>query len=99
MVIVCCVQTYVQHSLQENADMIVKLLETAHVYICGDTSMARDVLYTFINILIGHAAMSQQEARTYLDTMKESGRYHEDIFGVTLRTAEVTDRFRSAATR
>ena len=25
------------------------------------------------------------------------GHYHEDIFGVTLRTAEVTDRVRNAA--
>lgn len=93
------VQTYVQHSIQENADMLVKLLDVAHVYVCGDTSMARDVLYTLVNILISHAAMSQQEARRFVDTMKEGGRYHEDIFGVTLRTAEVTDRFRSAATR
>lgn len=61
--------------------------------------MARDVFYTFFNICIGHAAMNQVEARVYLDTMKEGGRYHEDIFGVTLRTAEVTDRFRTAATR
>lgn len=94
-----CLQMYVQHHLQENADMLVKLLDAAHVYICGDASMARDVLYTTVNLLTSHAAMSQQEARNFVDAMKEAGRYHEDIFGVTLRTAEVTDRFRSAAKR
>lgn len=30
---------------------------------------------------------------------QSSGRYHEDIFGVTLKTREVTDRVRSAAKR
>ena len=30
---------------------------------------------------------------------QSSGRYHEDIFGVTLKTKEVTDRVRTAAKR
>ena len=93
-------QEYVQHKLKENADMLVKLLlEGAHFYVCGDASMARDVSHTVLNILSNYAAMTEQEARNFMDAMKENGLYHEDIFGVTLRTAEVTDRYRNAARR
>lgn len=33
----------------------------------------------------------------YFYTLKDNGYYHEDIFGVTLKTAEVTNRVRAAA--
>lgn len=80
--------------------MVVKLLlEGAHFYVCGDASMARDVTHTILNILSNYAAMTEQEARNFVDAMKENGLFHEDIFGVTLRTAEVTDRYRNAARR
>ncbi len=48
-------------------------------------------------ILEDNAAMSAEEARQHINTMKDSGYYHEDIFGVTLKTAEVTSRVRTAA--
>lgn len=93
-------QVYVQHKLKENAEKLVKLLlKGAHFYVCGDASMARDVSRTILNILSNYAAMTEQEARNFMDAMKENGLYHEDIFGVTLRTAEVTDRYRNAARR
>ena len=41
--------------------------------------------------------MSGEQARKLIETMKDKGRYHEDIFGVTLKTAEVTTRVRTAA--
>jgi len=44
-----------------------------------------------------NAAMSAEQARKVIDTMKDKGFYHEDIFGVTLKTAEVTSRVRTAA--
>ncbi|XP_032236183.1 nitric oxide synthase, brain isoform X2 [Nematostella vectensis] len=48
-------------------------------------------------LLEEYAAMTQQEAQEFIDNLKSSGRYHEDIFGVTLRTREVTNRVRTAA--
>ena len=51
------------------------------------------------NIFEEYAAMSSDEARRTIETMKEQGMYHEDIFGVTLKTAEVTNRIRNAARR
>ncbi len=41
--------------------------------------------------------MSAEEARRFINSMKDNGFYHEDIFGVTLKTAEVTSRVRTAA--
>ena len=49
------------------------------------------------SILEDNAAMSSEEARHLINSMKDSGLYHEDIFGVTLKTAEVTTRVRTAA--
>ena len=86
--------------MKENADLLVNLLlEGAHFYVCGDISMARDVSYVLYDILVKNAAMTIQEAKEFLDAMKENDMYHEDIFGVTLKTAEVTDRYRNAARR
>jgi nitric oxide synthase oxygenase domain/subunit/sulfite reductase alpha subunit-like flavoprotein len=91
---------YVQDKMREDADMLVKLLlEGAHFYVCGDISMARDVQYVLNDILVKNAAMTVQEAKEFVDAMKENNMYHEDIFGVTLKTAEVTDRYRTAARR
>ena len=92
---------YVQDKLKEEADTVVQLLiaRGAHFYVCGDISMANDVSHTLHSILTHNAAMTDQEARSFVTGMKENGTYHEDIFGVTLRTAEVTDRFRTAARR
>ena len=86
--------------MKENADLLVNLLlEGAHFYVCGDISMARDVSYVLYDILVKNAAMTVQEAKEFVDAMKENDMYHEDIFGVTLKTAEVTDRYRNAARR
>ncbi|KAG8146231.1 hypothetical protein E2320_012603 [Naja naja] len=69
---------YVQDILQEQlASSVYKALKEkgGHVYVCGDVTMAGDVLKTIQSI--------------------DDNRYHEDIFGVTLRTYEVTNRLRS----
>ena len=40
--------------------------------------------------------MSSDQARRWIETMKDTGLYHEDIFGVTLKHQEVTTRVRTA---
>ena len=93
------IQTYVQHLLKENADKIVNQLidERGHFYVCGDISMAADVCRTLQGIFEETAAMSSEHARKLIETMKDKGYYHEDIFGVTLKHQEVTTRVRTAA--
>ena len=93
------IQTYVQHLLKENADKVVNQLidERGHFYVCGDISMAADVCRTLQGIFEETAAMSSEQARKLIETMKDKGYYHEDIFGVTLKHQEVTTRVRTAA--
>ncbi|OTF73908.1 hypothetical protein BLA29_005645 [Euroglyphus maynei] len=67
-----------------------------HIYVCGDVSMAQDVNKTLQFILNENGI---HDADMTLLSLKESMRYHEDIFGITLRTAEVTNRNRSDAVR
>ena len=41
--------------------------------------------------------MSGEQARKLIESMKDNGFYHEDIFGVTFKHREVTTRVRTAA--
>ena len=68
--------------------------QSGHIYVCGDVSMADDANKTIKSILLENGVLDPEMAIYYL---KESQRYHEDIFGITLRTAEVTNKGRSDA--
>ncbi|XP_075436568.1 nitric oxide synthase 3 isoform X2 [Ascaphus truei] len=65
-----------------------------HMYICGDVTMATDVLQTVQLILVSQGDMSVIEAGDFIGELRDQNRYHEDIFGITLRTQEVTSRVR-----
>ncbi|EDV29685.1 uncharacterized protein TRIADDRAFT_19964 [Trichoplax adhaerens] len=92
---------YVQDLMKDHGgDLLHTILdEDGHIYVCGDVSMAADVSRTIQNLLIDYGLFDQEDAIEYVKTMKERGRYHEDIFGITLRTGEVTERIRKAAQR
>lgn len=65
---------YVQHLLRENAiyvcDAIV--MNGAHVYVCGDVTMAADVLRTLQDMLQEYSAMSQEDVQKYILDMRVS---------------------------
>uniref|UniRef100_A0A8B9PK17 Nitric oxide synthase n=1 Tax=Apteryx owenii TaxID=8824 RepID=A0A8B9PK17_APTOW len=85
---------YVQDVLQEQlAQTVYKALKEqgGHIYVCGDVTMAGDVLKTIQRIVRQQGQLSVEEAGAFISKL----RYHEDIFGVTLRTYEVTNRLRS----
>uniref|UniRef100_A0A8B9EGI6 nitric-oxide synthase (NADPH) n=1 Tax=Anser cygnoides TaxID=8845 RepID=A0A8B9EGI6_ANSCY len=85
---------YVQDVLQEQlAQTVYKALKEqgGHIYVCGDVTMAGDVLKTVQRIVRQQGQLSVEEAGAFMSKL----RYHEDIFGVTLRTYEVTNRLRS----
>ncbi|XP_032898999.1 nitric oxide synthase, brain isoform X1 [Amblyraja radiata] len=89
---------YVQDVLREHySDQIVELLQDqgGHIYVCGDVTMAGDVLKTIQHILAQQGKMSLEDAGIFISKLRDENRYHEDIFGVTLRTHEVTNRLRS----
>ncbi|XP_057214123.1 nitric oxide synthase, brain [Triplophysa rosa] len=89
---------YVQDVLREQlSETVYKQLreEGGHIYVCGDVTMAGDVLKTVQQIFKLHGNMSLEDAGFYISKLRDENRYHEDIFGVTLRTYEVTNRLRS----
>uniref|UniRef100_A0A8D2MKC1 Nitric oxide synthase n=1 Tax=Zonotrichia albicollis TaxID=44394 RepID=A0A8D2MKC1_ZONAL len=91
-------QKYVQDVLQEQlAQTVFKALKEqgGHIYVCGDVTMAGDVLKAVQLIVRQQGQLSAEEAGAFLSKLRDDSRYHEDIFGVTLRTYEVTNRLRS----
>nr|ADK62525.1 endothelial nitric oxide synthase [Rhinella marina] len=90
-------KTYVQDILRTQlASHVYEVLrqKNGHMYICGDVTMATDVLQTVQLILVSQGDMSIVEAGDYIGELRDQNRYHEDIFGITLRTQEVTSRVR-----
>ncbi|MGH0145570.1 UNVERIFIED_CONTAM: hypothetical protein FKN15_018663 [Acipenser sinensis] len=88
---------YVQDILREQlASKVFRTLceQRGHMYVCGDVTMAKDVLDTVQEILSVHGEMSLDEAGEYLSKLRDQSRYHEDIFGITLRTHEVRSLIR-----
>uniref|UniRef100_A0A493TR03 nitric-oxide synthase (NADPH) n=1 Tax=Anas platyrhynchos platyrhynchos TaxID=8840 RepID=A0A493TR03_ANAPP len=93
---------YVQDVLQEQlAQTVYKALKEqgGHIYVCGDVTMAGDVLKTVQRIVRQQGQLSVEEAGAFISKLRDDSRYHEDIFGVTLRTYEVTNRLRSESIR
>uniref|UniRef100_A0A3P8X274 nitric-oxide synthase (NADPH) n=1 Tax=Cynoglossus semilaevis TaxID=244447 RepID=A0A3P8X274_CYNSE len=89
---------YVQDVLREQLSEIVYQYlreEGGHIYVCGDVTMAGDVLKTVQQIVKQQGNMTLEDAGFFISKLRDENRYHEDIFGVTLRTYEVTNRLRS----
>ncbi|KYN45005.1 Nitric oxide synthase, salivary gland [Trachymyrmex septentrionalis] len=92
-------KTYVQDLIQSEASQIYKMVvyERGHFYVCGDCTMAEDVYQTLKQIIQTHSQMTDKEVEAYMLSLRDENRYHEDIFGITLRTAEVHNRSRETA--
>ncbi|XP_054711021.1 LOW QUALITY PROTEIN: nitric oxide synthase, salivary gland-like [Uloborus diversus] len=90
---------YVQHILREIADTVYKEVvhERGHFYVCGDVSMAEDVNQTLRAIIQEKGNKTSTDVDNVIKRLQEENRYHEDIFGITLKTAEVTNRGRVEA--
>uniref|UniRef100_A0A1Y1MPI6 nitric-oxide synthase (NADPH) n=1 Tax=Photinus pyralis TaxID=7054 RepID=A0A1Y1MPI6_PHOPY len=90
-------KTYVQDLMVEVGDEIYRMLvlEKGHVYVCGDSVMAEGVNQTLKTIIQRHGG--QIDADAYMLTLKDQNRYHEDVFGITLRTAEKLNKFGKSA--
>ncbi|KAM7144961.1 nitric oxide synthase 1 isoform 2-T2 [Macrochelys suwanniensis] len=89
---------YVQDVLREQlAQSVYTALKEqgGHVYVCGDVTMAGDVFKAIQRIVRQQGQLSVEQAGAFISKLRDDNRYHEDIFGVTLRTYEVTNRLRS----
>ncbi|XP_044753718.1 nitric oxide synthase-like protein isoform X2 [Coccinella septempunctata] len=90
---------YVQNLILENAAEIFRILilEEGHFYVCGDCTMAEDVLRTLKGIIQKFGNLDEVKVDKYLLKLRDQNRYHEDIFGITLRTAEIHKSSRESA--
>ncbi|CAB4034146.1 nitric oxide synthase, brain-like, partial [Paramuricea clavata] len=89
-------KTYVQDLIKKNASEIYDMLvnKGGHFFVCGDVSMADDVHTSLENALEAEGKQHDNDTKDFVQNMKNNGIYHEDIFGITLRTKETTDRAR-----
>jgi nitric-oxide synthase len=92
-------KTYVQDMIRKEAGAVYQkiVLEGGHFYVCGDCTMAEHVYQMLKLIIKEHGGMLDTEVESYMLTLRDENRYHEDIFGITLRTAEVHNRSRESA--
>ncbi|XP_058453237.1 nitric oxide synthase [Malaya genurostris] len=92
-------KTYVQDLALKEADSIFNLIwnQKAHIYVCGDVTMAEHVYQTLRKILATKLTKTESEMEKYMLSLRDENRYHEDIFGITLRTAEVHNKSRATA--
>jgi sulfite reductase (NADPH) flavoprotein alpha-component len=75
-------KVYVQDKMREEADELYGWLEQgAHFYVCGDAQrMAKDVETALIDIVATYGSTSPDEARSYVDALRSSGRYQTDVY-------------------
>ncbi|XP_046390490.1 nitric oxide synthase-like protein isoform X2 [Ischnura elegans] len=92
-------KTYVQEMIHRESSAVYRQLvdEGGHFYVCGDCTMAEHVYQTLKQIIQEKGGMSDADVESYMLTLRDENRYHEDIFGITLRTAEVHHRSRESA--
>jgi len=73
---------YVQHRLRDHArDVWAWLEEGAEFFVCGDKErMAADVDATLHHIVETAGGRTPDQARTYVETMKQTKRYKRDVY-------------------
>lgn len=78
----CGHKVYVQdRMLEQAASFWAWLQEGASVYVCGDASqMAKDVHGALSRIVKEQGAMSTEAAEEYIGVLKETHRYHRDVY-------------------
>jgi sulfite reductase (NADPH) flavoprotein alpha-component len=75
-------KVYVQHRMRQQAAGLFQWLESgAHLYLCGAKDpMSTDVENTLLEIIGAEGKRSRAQAESYLDELKETGRYAKDVY-------------------
>lgn len=73
---------YVQHRMLQQAKELYQWIDTgAYVYISGTKDpMGKDVENTLLQIITEQGSKTTEEAKKYLDKMKDEGRYEKDVY-------------------
>lgn len=92
-------KTYVQDLLVGVGSEVYRQVveQKGHFYVCGDCTMAECVYQKLKSIVQEHGRLSDQEVENFMLQMRDENRYHEDIFGITLRTEEIHRQKRESA--
>ena len=75
-------KVYVQHKMQKQSAELYSWLENgAHVYVCGAKEpMSVDVENALLGIIRREGNKNAAQAESYLDELKETGRYTKDVY-------------------
>ncbi|XP_068629957.1 nitric oxide synthase-like [Battus philenor] len=92
---------HVQALLEDEGANVTHMLteQKGHFYVCGDCKMAEEVKQKLKEVIRVNAKMTEDEAENFILDLMDENRYHEDIFGITLRTAVVHSESRESAKR
>ncbi|GAA5947983.1 hypothetical protein JCM3765_007054 [Sporobolomyces pararoseus] len=74
-------KVYIQHKIQEDAELLAKLLDTDNgaFFLCGPTWPVPDVYEALVNSFVG-AGKTVEEAQDYIEKMKEGERYVLEVY-------------------
>jgi len=75
-------KVYVQQKLKEDAKEIYRLMEgqAGHVYICGGTSMGREVVKLLADIYVSEGGKTEAEAAKAIQKMTVTGRLVQELW-------------------
>ena len=74
-------KVYVQHRVREDGAELWQMLEAGgHFYLCGGTSMGRDVVAALQEAVATHGKMSADAAARYVKDMQEKGRLVQELW-------------------
>ena len=74
-------QVYVQHKVLEDGPELWGMLQAnGHVYVCGGTSMGRDVVGALQEAVGQHGGMGRDAAAAYIKEMQASGRLVQELW-------------------
>jgi sulfite reductase (NADPH) flavoprotein alpha-component len=73
---------YVQHKMWKHGQEFFEWLQSgSYVYLCGAKEpMSMDVEQTILKIIAHYGERSEEEAKAYLENLKETGRYLTDVY-------------------
>jgi len=73
---------YVQHRMQQHAKELFQWIDNgAYLYISGTKDpMGKDVEIALLNIIGEQGNKTSEEAKKYLEKMKDEGRYEKDVY-------------------
>ena len=74
-------KVYVQDRLREQGAELFRWIESgAHLYVCGATTMGRDVEQALLGMAMQHGGRDAEGAREWLASLQQQGRYARDVY-------------------